>query len=242
LASGAGRDEGLEVLLRPYLPNDHARQVTAGYYVDTLMRAHPSTPIVMDLGCGAGDSVDLFRAYDRDVDWVGVDIVGSPEGRQRTREDAKYVTYDGVTLPFEAGTFDLIFSRQVLEHVRDPLAHLREVARVLRIGGSFIGSTSQLEPYHSRSYWNFTVFGFAELVAEAGLELLELRPGIDGMTLIERSYRGRPASFDRWFEDESPLNVKIDATSGKNRSVADVNLRKLTYAGHFAFHTLRPST
>ena len=34
-------------------------------------------PPVMDLGCGAGDSVDLFRSVDPDVSWVGVDIEDS---------------------------------------------------------------------------------------------------------------------------------------------------------------------
>lgn len=205
-----GTVDDLRQLVGPYLPTDHARQVTATFFLDQLMAGSPRPKVVMDLGCGTGDSVDLFRSYDPEVEWVGVDVAASAEVRQRTREDARFVTYDGASLPFEDGSFDLVYSRQVLEHVRRPLDHLCEVTRVLRPGGAFIGSASQLEPYHSRSFWNYTAFGFADLVAEAGLELIQLRPGIDGPTLIERSFLGRPSSFDRWFTDESPLNARID--------------------------------
>ena len=38
----------------------------------------------MDLGCGTGDSVDLFRSVEPAVEWVGVDIEDSPEVAERT--------------------------------------------------------------------------------------------------------------------------------------------------------------
>ena len=235
-------EASLRKLLAPYIPNDHARQVQARYYLDQLMTGDPRPRDVMDLGCGNGDSVDLFRAHDPDVAWVGVDIPASPEVRARQRTDATFVSYDGLTLPFEDASFDLIYSRQVLEHVRQPVVHLAEIRRVLRPGGSFIGSTSQLEPYHSRSLWNYTPFGFAELATEAGLELLELRPGLDGLTLTLRSYLDRPPGFGGWWQEESPLNVQIDewARDG-GRSPAQANVRKLQYAGQFSFHARRPT-
>jgi SAM-dependent methyltransferase len=133
-----------------------------------------------------------------------------------------------------------VYSRQVLEHVLDPLGHLREIARVLRNGGVFIGSTSQLEPYHSMSYWNFTPVGFVALAERAGLRVLELRPGIDGITLPMRAYLGRPAGFDPWWTSDSPLNQAIDEWGhATGRRPALVNLRKLHLCGQFAFHVVR---
>ena len=237
----AAAEASIGRLLGPFVPRDHARQVSATYYLDLLMRQDPRPRVVMDLGCGRGDSVDMFRGYDPEIDWVGVDIPASPEVLARQRTDARFVTYDGEILPFPDSVFDLIYSRQVLEHVRHPVVHLAEVRRVLRPGGAFIGSTSQLEPYHSRSLWNYTAFGFAELVAEAGLELVEIRPGIDGVTLILRSYLERPDWFDQWWTAESPLNALIDEWArDSERSLGHTNLRKLQFAGQFAFLVRRP--
>ena len=72
-----------------------------------------------------------------------------------------------------------MFSRQVFEHVRHPDALMREVARVLKPGGVFFGSVAYLEPYHSRSIFNFTPYGLMTVLGNAGLRLSELRPGID---------------------------------------------------------------
>ena len=134
----------LSRLIGPYVPSDHARQVEATAYIARLMREDPPPHRVMDLGCGSGGSVDLFRAHDPHVDWVGVDIGDSMEVAARARQDATFVTYDGETLPFPDASFDIVYSRQVLEHVRDPRRHLAEVRRVLRPGGAYAGSTSQL--------------------------------------------------------------------------------------------------
>jgi hypothetical protein len=65
------------------------------------------------------------------------------------------------------------------EHVRHPEELLSDIARVLRPGGQSIGSTSQLEPYHSLSLWNYTPYGFRVLVEGAGLKLDKIRPSID---------------------------------------------------------------
>lgn len=230
----------LWTLLQPFIPNDHARQVNARYYLDKVMSGPDPPRHVLDLGCGNGNSVDAFRSHDASVDWVGVDIGDSQEARARRRNDATFVTYDGTRVPFPDGTFDLVYSSQVLEHVPDPLLHLREIARVLRAGGTFIGSTSQLEPYHSMSYWSITPFGFVELARAAGLQVLELRPGIDGVTLTLRSYFGRPSGFDVWWTSESPLNAEIDAWGRETgRRPALVNLRKLHMCGQFAFLVTR---
>jgi SAM-dependent methyltransferase len=46
--------------------------------------------------------------------------------------------YSGGLLPFADATFDLVFSSNVLEHVRDLTLMLREIQRVLRPGGQAI--------------------------------------------------------------------------------------------------------
>jgi len=46
--------------------------------------------------------------------------------------------YDGKVLPFADATFDIVFTSNVLEHVHDLEALLREIRRVLRAGGAAV--------------------------------------------------------------------------------------------------------
>ena len=195
---------------------------------------------VIDLGCGDGRSFDLFRRLLPTARWTGVDIESSPEVSLRTRTDAEFCTYDGLSLPFPDGSVDLVFSCQVLEHVRHPEKVLAEVTRVLRPGGRFVGSTSHLEPYHSFSYWSFTPWGFRVIAQDAGLRLLNVQPGIDSLTLIWRAVLGRPKLLGRYFRSESPLNWLIRLVARiKGQSTARTNIQKLQFCGQFAFDCVK---
>lgn len=48
------------------------------------------------------------------------------------------VAAEGERLPLAAASFDLVYSRQVLHHVTDPVALCREVRRVLLPGGTYL--------------------------------------------------------------------------------------------------------
>jgi SAM-dependent methyltransferase len=228
--------DDLGELLGARIPGDHSRQTLADSYAR-------SAGHVLDLGCGAGDSVQLFRSLNPEVRWVGADIAQSPEVAQRTRHDAEFVTFDGETLPFADDSFDLVYCKQVLEHVRRPEPLVGEVARVLRPGGLFAGSTSHLEAFHSLSVWNHTPYGFCVLAEEAGLEVVELRPGIDGMTLVAWRALGLPRFFARWWAHESPGNRMIELAGRAARlDPRTRNQVKLTLCGQFAFLARRPAT
>jgi SAM-dependent methyltransferase len=231
----------LEALLRASLPADHARQTLADHYIERgLGRVEGQPWRVLDLGCGEGASVDQFRARDPSVRWVGLDVPDSPERRSRRRTDARFETFDGVSIPFEDASFDLVYCKQVLEHVRHPEPLLGEVRRVLAPTGFLAGSTSQLEPFHSLSVWNYTPWGLHALMSQSGLEVIELRPGIDGLTLTARRLTGSARHLERWWARwwgrQSPLNSLIDAygrTRGLNARA--VNATKLVFCGQFAF-------
>jgi ubiquinone/menaquinone biosynthesis C-methylase UbiE len=231
--------DDLGQLLGSRIPADHSRQVVADdYAVRYLSRGdRPAAPRVMDLGCGTGDSVDLFRRLEPAVRWTGVDLERSPEVDERTRDDAEFVTFDGVNLPSADATFDLVYCKQVLEHVRHPDALIREVVRVLAPGGWFAGSTSQLEAFHSRSTSNHTPYGLTLMVEEAGLEVVELRPVIDGLTLVAWRMLGLPSFFYRWWGPrESPLNRVIElAGRARGLDARTRNQIKLTLCGQFAW-------
>jgi SAM-dependent methyltransferase len=229
-------------LLGARVPADHARQIAAEAWIERWYAEHPRGARVLDLGCGPGDSVDAFRRHDPDVEWVGVDLPESPEVASRTRADAAFRTFDGASIPAPDGSQDLVFCKQVLEHVRAPEPLLRDAARVLRPGGWFAGSTSQLEPFHSLSLWNYTPYGLTELLEDAGLEVRELRPCIDGLTLVVQRGLGMPRLFDRWWHYESPLNRFTNLFGRAARLDArQVNAIKLLLCGQFCFLAQRPA-
>src|SRR3954452_11071036 len=153
--------DDLLAVLGDAVPRERVAQALADDYIPRLA---PGS--VIDLGCGAGDSVVQFRDVNPSVRWVGVDIERSPEVASRRRTDAEFVTFDGVHLPFEDGSFDAVYCKQVLEHRRAPAPRLAEFAGVLRRCGLFGGSTSQLEPFHSFSTWNYTPYGLSLLLRD----------------------------------------------------------------------------
>lgn len=237
--------------LGPVVPGDHSRQALAEDYIEQRRGADAETGEggwrVLDLGCGDGGSIDRFRAVAPEVQWTGLDLPDSPEVRTRTRDDAEFETFDGVTIPFPDASFDLVYCRQVLEHVRHPEPLLAEVARVLAPEGYFAGSTSQLEPFHSLSVWNFTPLGIVTLLRSAGLEPVELRPGIDGIALISMRLLGSSPprwarrQFDRWWATRSPLNALIDVYARfADLDPQATNATKLVLSGAFTFLARRP--
>ena len=105
---------------------------------------------VLDAGCGGG-GMPLSLADEADL-VVGIDPVqrfgdaGVRIGREKGLRHLHFALADGMALPFPAGTFDLVLSHAVIEHVSDASLYLRECARVLRPGGCVYLSTA---PYLS---------------------------------------------------------------------------------------------
>lgn len=228
-------------LMAKYVPDDFSRQISLERFTDIFLANHPIQN-VLDLGCGVGNSTDEFSKINAHINWVGIDIENSPEVKARQRHDLQFLTFDGVSLPFSDNYFELIYSKQVFEHVRFPSQLLREVHRVLKPGGYFIGSTSHLEPYHSFSYWNYTPYGFVTLLEEAGLEVSEMRPSIDAVTLIIRRIMGGAKIFNIFWKIDSPLNAMLELFGILLRKNAQWrNIVKLLFCGQFLFSAKKPS-
>jgi len=220
-------------IIDEHLSNTECRQTNPFDMV--AQKWSPEMKTVVDLGCGAGDSVDFFRSINSNVDWLGLDIACSPEVNMRHRSDAAFCSYDGTHIPLEANSVDLIFCRQVLEHVKKPQVLLQEIKRILKGGGLFIGSVSQMEPYHSYSIFNWTAWGVKTHFEEAGLRVKEIRPGIDGLTLM-MWYLTNGRFFNRYFKQESPLNWMIEKVGlWRGRSSSYISAAKLQFSGHICF-------
>src|SRR3546814_689855 len=167
-------------VLKDKIPSDTSTQVDIFKMIDLNRGKFLDNGAVLDLGAGTGSSYDRLRKRWPNLNYVGLDIEGSPEVESRTRRDLRFEVYDGRTMPFSDEQFDVVFCKQVLEHVRHPDDVISEVVRVLKKDGVFIGSVSQLEPYHSHSIFNWTSFGIVQVFESHGLRVQQLRPGVDG--------------------------------------------------------------
>ena len=96
---------------------------------------------VLDLGCGRGGVVELFW---RDVKLAAGLDPDVPSLSEHRAPGMPVIRGVGERLPFVDRSFDLIVCLWVLEHLKEPLATLREVRRVLRPGGHFIFLTPNL--------------------------------------------------------------------------------------------------
>ena len=91
--------------------------------------------------------------------------------------DIQSVLYDGNCIPFQNSVFDIVYSKQVLEHVRFPDDAIKEIVRVLKPGGLFIGSVSHTEPYHAYSIFNWTPYGVIQVFKSADMDYIQIYPG-----------------------------------------------------------------
>lgn len=79
-------------------------------------------------------------------------------------------------IPIKSNSFQNIVSYFVIEHVKDPRQHFKELARILKPGGYLIlGGPGDVYPSHRvpYNYFNIIRFGYYEMIQENNLELVE---------------------------------------------------------------------
>ena len=125
---------------------------------------HEKHSSILDYGCGGSPYKSLFK-FDRYVraDYVsclGIDLKINDDGRLECNDDQ----------------FSLVLTTQVLEHVQDPQAFLREAYRVLVPGGRLVLTTHGIWEDHGCPYdfRRWTADGLRHEIQSAGFEVQEM--------------------------------------------------------------------
>src|SRR5260370_22054804 len=97
---------------------------------------------VLDLGCGSGYGADVLSHEAREV--LGIDIAGDAIDYARQHYQGANVRFERAScleIPAPDGSFDLLVAFEIIEHLTEWRAFLREVRRVLAPAGQFLVST-----------------------------------------------------------------------------------------------------
>jgi len=126
---------------------------------------------LIDIGCGDKPYLKLMAPWV--TEHVGVDHADTQHSMARV--DLVGTAYD---LPVENASFETALCTEVLEHLEEPEAALRECFRVLVDGGVAIYSVPLFWQLHEepRDFYRFTKYGLEYLFKKVGFELIEIRP------------------------------------------------------------------
>jgi SAM-dependent methyltransferase len=165
----------------------------------------------LDLGCGLGGLVRHLRQH-------GVaGAIGSEDGYARTRALALGIpclTSD--ELREHDGTFDVITSIEVIEHIVDPLPFLENVVRLLRPGGVFFFTTGNAQPQRDRlPSWPYVIPEIhVSFFEPTTIERAFARVG------LEPEHHGFVAGFDEIIRYKTVKNLPPRVGSAADRLVS----------------------
>ena len=153
--------------------------------IESFAASIPEKKRVLDVGCG----LKPYESYFSHCTYIGIDVAES--GREASNKTYDYA-FDGVNIPFENGSYDVVLCTEVLEHAINPSALLKEMHRVLKLDGvlfltvPFIWGLHEV-PYDFRRY---TIFGIKTELENAKFEVCmqeKLTSGIDAIEMLMAS-------------------------------------------------------
>jgi SAM-dependent methyltransferase len=130
--------------------------------------------LMLDVGAGSCPYRELFAHCDyRAQDFSGLQPVQLRHGGYGRLD---YVC-DASSIPVGDSTFDAVLCTEVLEHVPDPHAVIRELARILKPGGRLLltaplGSGIHQEPHHY--YGGYTSYWYQHFLPRLGFERIKI--------------------------------------------------------------------
>lgn len=107
----------------------------------------PAGSYVLDAGCGTGEALGWWHAaMRRSGTAVGMDLAAAHVRAARAIAATPIVQGDLLEPPFAEGSFDLVWTVNVVNHLHDPAAGVRTLLKLLRPGGRLVVGQSSLVP------------------------------------------------------------------------------------------------
>ncbi|MGK2959483.1 MAG: methyltransferase domain-containing protein [Acidimicrobiales bacterium] len=202
-----------------------------GRQLSLVEQVHGEQIRVLDLGCGAGTPTKLLMSDTSLYHVTGADLSEQALACYVSETQRCGVQLDAQQLPFADGSFDVVVSDDVIEHLVDTDSYAREISRVLGPRGWLFLSTPNLAAWFNRIA---LLFGVQPAFSEVSFERVFGRPGGDIVghlrLFTSRSIREFLTHHD--FHIVDVRGARFDALPNKVRKVDGFFARCPSLAGN----------
>jgi SAM-dependent methyltransferase len=203
----------------------------------------PARARILDAGCGSGRNMVEFARHGV---VTGVELSETSVSLARERNSGEVIEGSVLEMPFAADSFELAASLDVIEHLEDDLAALRELRRVVAPGGALLVTVPAYQwlwsghdeiNHHHRRYTRSSLLQVAQ---QAGWEPVRttyfnslLLPAAITLRVLDRfsSSKTTESSLDLWVPPtafnwllERPLALEAAMISRGGRIPAGLSL------------------
>jgi ubiquinone/menaquinone biosynthesis C-methylase UbiE len=164
----------------------------------------PAEGVLLDVGCGSGQTMEWFRRLRPGWRTVGLDVAREGLLAARAMNHQNVLEASAVTLPLPDASVDGVITLDVLQHLPlggGDLQALREMRRVLRPGGFlFVRTNHQTFPYSpddpTYQFHKYTRDELREKLSSAGFSIVSMGRvnALLGLAEIPRDLRARKKS------------------------------------------------
>ena len=209
------------------------RRIIAGFVERACRDLGKSQPSILDVGCGTGANLQMLSQFGV-AEGVDVSVAALDFCRARGLAEVKQGAAE--SLPYEDAAFDLVTGLDVVEHLDDDIAGLKEMRRVLRPGGRavlfvpafmFLWGVQDDISHHRRRY---TLPELKRKLREAGLTVE--RATYANLTFFAPILIGRLLMRLSGWRPASENNITISALNGLLGRIFSVEswwLRRLNF-------------
>jgi SAM-dependent methyltransferase len=157
--------------------------------IETIVRRFRPGARVLEIGAGTGKQALEIRRRGFDIE--AIEIASS---NYKGDQLVPITDYDGSHIPFPDASFDVVFSSNVLEHVRDLPGLYAEIRRVMRPGAICV----HVLPTHAWRFWTI-LSAFPAGVQKAAAALKGRERGGSLVTRARRAFRLTAATLRHLF-------------------------------------------
>ena len=231
----------MQAMASPPIVNDVGRrnESTRIAWLEAAIAKIPPGARILDAGAGQ----QQFRKFCSHLNYVSQDFAqytpaGDSAGLHTDSWDTSRtdIVCDITAIPRPDGAFDAVMSTEVLEHVPDPVAALRELARLVRPGGYLIltapfCSLTHMAPYHFST--GFSRYFYREHLPRMGFEILDLEENGNFFEFMAQETRRLRSVSKRYaggaLRDDEMAAIDTVLTALRRLSAADCGSAELLH-------------